>query len=402
VFDGSGTPPSAGDLTIEDGRILSVGAATDADEEVRVDGLTVLPGMIDCHVHVILSTLDVLKLINTPLSYRFFEAARNLRALLDAGITTVRDAAGADLGVKRAVEDGLVAGPRMQISIGMICQTGGHNDGWMISGDAAQALFPVYPGVPWPVADGPDEVRRTAREMLRAGADVLKIATSGGIMSPRDAPHHPHYRDEEIEILVREAAAAGTWVMSHAQACDGVKAAVRCGVRSVEHGIYLDDEAIDMMLRNGTYLVPTLTAPLSVIEAAEAGVSFDSDMVAKAREVVEQHRDSFRRAAAAGVTIAMGSDAGISPHGRSLRELEQQVAAGQSPVDALRSATSTAAALLGLEEEIGTLEAGKRADFVLVEGDPLDVATLPERIRAVYRDGVQVAGEPLAAPVVAA
>ena len=391
VFDGTGAAPAAADLAVEDGRIVDVGPGLDGDEQVEADGLTLMPGFFDCHVHVVLSHIDVFRLINTPLSYRFLAATRNLRALLDTGITTVRDAAGADLGIKRAVAEGLVAGPRMQISVGMICQTGGHNDGWMLSGARAQALFPVYPGIPSPIADGPDEARRKVREMLRSGADVIKIATSGGIMSPRDSPQHAHFREDEIDVMVREAAAAGTWVMSHAQACDGVKAAARCGVRSIEHGIYLDDEAIELMLEHGCFLVPTLTAPLSVIEAADAGVEIDPHMLANAHEVIEVHRDSFRRAVEAGVKVALGSDSGISPHGRNLRELEAMVGAGMAPVDALRSTTSTAAELLGLADELGTLEPGKRADIVLVKGDPLDVAALPAGIEGVYRDGHRVA-----------
>jgi imidazolonepropionase-like amidohydrolase len=397
VYDGTGAAPGRADVVVEDGRIVAVGIGLDGDEQVDAAGMTLLPGFFDCHVHVVLSHIDMLRLINTPLTYRFFEAARNLRTLLDAGITTVRDAAGADLGVKRAVADGLIEGPRMQISVGMICQTGGHNDGWMLSGTRAQALFPVYPGVPETVADGPDEVRRAVRLMLRSGADVIKIATSGGIMSPRDSPHHAHFRDDEIEIAVREAAAAGAWVMSHAQACAGVKSAVRAGVRSIEHGIALDDEAIQLMLDAGTFLVPTLVAPLAVIEAAEAGLDIDPDMVSTARSVTEQHRDSVRRAAAAGVRIAMGTDSGISPHGRNLRELEILAELGLSPSEALRTCTSTAAELLGFQDQLGTIEAGKRADLVLVDGDPLDLATLANRIRAVFRDGRQVAGDPLLA-----
>jgi imidazolonepropionase-like amidohydrolase len=396
VFDGTGSAPAAAEVAVEGGRIAEVGAGLDGDERIDVAGMTLLPGFIDCHVHVILTDLDVLRLLGTPLSYRFFEAQRNLRLLLDAGITTVRDAAGADLGVKRAVQDGLIAGPRLQISIGMVCQTGGHNDSWTLSDTRPQLLFPIYPGVPEPVADGPDEVRRTVRQMLRSGADVIKIATSGGITSPRDHPHHPHFRDEEIAVAVQEAAAAGVSVMSHAQANAGIKSAIRCGVRSIEHGIELDDEAIQMMLDAGTFLVPTLAAPLAVVEAAEAGLDLAPDMVDKAREVIEMHRDSFRRAADAGVNIAMGTDSGITPHGRNLRELDLMVGAGMTPQAALRSCTVDAAELLGLRDELGTIEPGKRADLVLVDGDPLDVATLGDRVRAVFRDGVQVAGGSLA------
>src|SRR5207248_3416177 len=192
-------------------------------------------------------------------------------------------------------------------------QTGGHGDGWLPSG-ARSEIFPVYPGCPDSIVDGPDEARRKVRELVRAGAEVIKIATSGGVLSPRDKPQQPGFDIEEIEAIVAEAAAAGLWVMSHAQSTVGIKNAVRAGVRSIEHGIYLDDEAIQLMLEHGTYLVPTLVAPLGVIRAAEAGVPIPPAILVKATDVVETHRDSIRRAAAAGVKIAMGTDAGVVPH----------------------------------------------------------------------------------------
>ena len=210
-----------------------------------------------------------------PFSYRFYDAIRNLDSTLRIGITTVRDAGGADLGVKTALEDGIIRGPRVQISITMLSQTGGHGDGWLPSGAQAE-IFPVYPGAPGSIVDGPDEVRRKVRELVRAGAEVIKIATSGGVLSLRDRPQQPGFDVEEIEAICAEAAAAGLWVMSHAQSTVGIKNAVRAGVRSIEHGIYLDDEAIQLMLDRGAYLVPTLVAPLGVIRAAEAGAGSPS------------------------------------------------------------------------------------------------------------------------------
>lgn len=392
LLDGTGASAARADVAIEGSRIVDVGLGLDGEETISAQGATVMPGFIDCHVHAILNGVDLVSRLNAPLSYRLFEAAVNLQRLLGIGITTARDAAGADLGLKRAVDDGLIPGPRLQISIGMICQTGGHNDGWMLSGTNAASLFPSYAGIPDCVVDGPEAMRRVVRQMLRGGADVIKIATSGGVMSPRDDPKHPHFRDDEVAVAVREAAAAGTYVMSHAQAGQGVKTALRCGVRSIEHGFELDDEAIDMMLAAGAFLVPTLSALRSVIKAAEAGVVIDPVMLASAREAIEQQLDSFARAAAAGVRIAMGSDSGITPHGENLRELELMVAGGLSPTQALQAATSTAADLLGLDEELGTVETGKRADLVIVDGDPLeDMASIPGRIRTVVKDGTVVA-----------
>lgn len=386
VFDGTGAPPADADVVVEEGRIVEVGPGLDGDEAVDCAGATVLPGLFDCHVHVAVSTLDLLRTANTPFSYRFYEAARNLERTLRCGITTVRDAGGADLGTKEAVEDGLIPGPRMWISLGMLSQTGGHADGWMVSGNCLP-LLPSHPGIPDTIVDGPEEVRRKVRELIRAGADVIKLASSGGVLSPRDDPKHGHFRDDELEALVAEASAAGLWAMAHAHATDGVKAAVRAGVRSIEHGTYLDDEAIEMMLEAGSYLVPTLAAPTGVLRAADEGANLPEVMVSKAREVVDAHRESFRRAVDAGVTIAMGTDAAVTPHGENLNELELMAKGGMSSVDVLVATTRTAAELVGVADDLGTLEPGKRADVVVIDGDALDLVGLRERIREVWKDG---------------
>jgi imidazolonepropionase-like amidohydrolase len=391
VIDGTGADPAIADVAVEDGRIVEVGPGLDGDEAVDLDGKAVLPGLFDCHTHVVVTSIDTMRLLQTPISYRFLQAAKNLEATLRIGITTVRDAGGADLGIKQAVEDGLVPGPRMHISLSMLSQTGGHGDGWMPYGGTVSALLPKHPGVPETIVNGPDEMRQKVRELVRMGADVIKVATSGGVLSPRDKPTHAHFRPEELEVLVEEATAAGIFVMAHAQAAPGIKNAVRAGIRSIDHGIYLDDEAIELMLDRGTWLVPTLVAPRGVIDAADAGASIPAASVAKAREVVETHRASFAKAVAAGVNVAMGTDSGVTPHGQNLRELELMVEGGMTPMQALVATSSSAAELMGLGDELGTLEAGKRADLVVVDGDPLDVATLRDRIDSVYKDGVLVA-----------
>lgn len=391
IIDGTGTEPAEADLVVEDGRIVEIGRGLDGDEHVDLAGKTIVPGLFDCHTHVVVTTVDQMRNLQTPFSYRFYQAAQNLAATLKIGITTVRDAGGADLGIKQAVADGLIPGPRMQISLSMIGQTGGHGDPWMASG-ADLRWLPKHPGVPDTLVDGPDEMRRVVRTLVRMGADVIKVATSGGVLSPRDKPTHAHFRLSELEVLVEEASAAGIWVMAHAQATPGIKNAIRAGIRSIDHGIYLDDEAIEMMLARGTWLVPTLVAPRGVIDAAEAGASIPEASVAKAREVVEIHQDSFARAVEAGVKVAMGTDSGVTPHGLNLRELSLMVDGGMTPMQAIEATTRSAAELMGLEDELGTLEAGKRADLVIVDGDPLDFAMLAERITAVYQDGVQVSG----------
>ena len=388
MVDGTGADPADADVVVEDGRIVEVGPGLDGGERVDVTGKALLPGLFDCHTHVVFSTIDTMRRIQTPFSYRFYQAMHNLEATLRIGITTVRDAGGADLGVKQAVEDGLIRGPRMQISLGMISQTGGHGDGWLPSG--ANLRLDSHPGVPNTIVDGPDEMRAKVRELVRMGADVIKVAVSGGVLSPRDKPTHAHFRLEELKVLVEEATAAGIWVMAHAQATPGIKNAIRAGIRSIDHGIYLDDEAIEMMLARGTWLVPTLVAPRGVIDAAAAGAAIPEASVAKAHEVAEIHRASFAKAVEAGVKVAMGTDSGVTPHGNNLRELQLMVEGGMTPMQAIVATTQSAAQLMGFEDELGTLEPGKRADLVVVDGDPLDVATLTDRIEAVYQDGARV------------
>ena len=389
LFDGTGASIAAADVVVENGRFVEIGTGLDGEAEVDCSGKTLLPGLFDTHVHLTLSHINLWKHLQTPFSYRFYEAIHNLSATVGAGITTVRDAGGADLGIKEAVENGLVLGPRMQISLGMLSQTGGHGDGWLPSGGEAD-LLPPYPGMPATVVDGPDEMRRAVRELVRAGADVIKVATSGGVLSPRDEPTHAHFSREELEMLVAEATAAGIWVMAHAQATDGIKNAIRAGIRSIDHGIYLDDEAIEMMIERGTYLVPTLIAPRGVTRAVEAGAQIAEASIRKAEEVVEVHRESFRRAVDAGVKIAMGTDTGVTPHGENLMELTLMVEGGMTPLEALTATTKTAAELMGLDAELGSVEVGKVADLVIVGGDPFDFDTLGTRVEQVWMAGARV------------
>ncbi len=394
VFDGSRTAPAPADVAVQDGRIVDVGPGLDGDVRVDCAGATVVPGFIDCHVHFMFDgDLDPMTSVHTPFSLNFYLAAERMQRTLAAGVTTVREAGGSDLGVKEAQQRGLVAGPRMSISITILSQTGGHGDTWEVCGAFhPNVVSVVHPGKPHNVVDGPDEARRRVRELLRAGADVIKVCTSGGVLSPRDDPRHGHFRDDELEVMVAEAAAAGKWVMAHAQATEGIKAAIRTGIRSIEHGIYLDDEAIGMMLDRGTYLVPTLVAPMGVLEAADRGVNVPPYALEKAKLVMESHRDSISRAAAAGVKIAMGTDSGVVPHGQNLRELDEMVGCGMSGLDALVASTRTAAELVGVLDDRGTIEPGKRADLVVIEGDATVVDGLGDRVRAVYQDGTLVGG----------
>jgi imidazolonepropionase-like amidohydrolase len=390
VFDGTGHAPDYADIAIEDGRIVGLGTGLDGDTEIDVHDRTILPGLFDCHVHVSVSDVDLWRSVQQPFSRQFYEAARNLQKTLAIGITSVRDAGGADLGMKEAVADGLIAGPRLQISIIMLSQTGGHGDDWYPSGAEVPFMGP-HPGRPSGIVDGVAEVRRKVRELRRAGADVIQVATSGGVLSARDDPRHAHFRPAELETLVEEATAAGIFVMAHAQGGDGIKNAVRAGIRSIDHGIFLDDEAIELMKARGTWFVPTLVAPQGVIDAAEAGVPLPPVVVDKAHAVIEIHRAAFRRAVEAGVRIAMGTDSGVTPHGRNLRELALMAAGGMAPSAVLESTTRSAAQLLGVDGDRGTIEPGKIADLVVVRGDPYDFGDLADRVESVWKGGVRVA-----------
>ena len=392
VFDGTGASVADADLTLEDGRIVDVGPGLDGDVGVDITGRTLLPGLFDCHVHLAFryEDFDEVRVAYTPFSYRFFQLQETLRWYLAMGITTVRDAGGADLGMKRAVDDGTLVGPRMQISLTMLSMTGGHADAHLPSGGMAPYAVD-YPGMPSPVADGPESLRAKVREVIREGADVIKIASSGGFLSPSDDPKLPHFAQDELEAVVETARDLGRWVMSHAHGAEGIKRAVRAGVRSIDHGTYLDEEAIDLMLDRGTWLVPTLTAG-DTTERLTSEEGVPEPVKEKLRSLGRPELDTFRLAAEAGVKVAMGTDCPVSPHGTNLRELELMTEHGFTPQQALVAATSGAAELMGLQDEVGTLAPGKRADAVVVSGDALPFSTLSERIEQVWKDGAKVAG----------
>lgn len=397
LIDGAGGAPIADAVVLLEGETIRyAGPASGAPHpeglaaEIDARGGTILPGFIDCHVHMMLEVVNVAQAMATPISLEFYRAIGRMRRTLDAGITSVRDAGGADLGVKRAVEDGLVPGPRMQISVSVLTTTGGHVDFTMRDGTPFQ-LLPAYPGRPDGRCDGVEDVRRKVREVLRAGADVIKVCATGGVLSPTDHPEFTQFSPEELAVMVQEGAyRRGTKVMAHAQGTEGIKNAVRAGVHSIEHGIYLDDEAIELMLERGTFLVPTLLAVLSVIEIGRATGSIADYAIRKAEEVYEAHRVSIAKAHRAGVRIAMGTDAGVMPHGQNLRELALMCDVGLTPMEAIVATTRTAAECLGWQDRVGTIEPGKLADLVIARTDPLaNVASLadPANIALVMKGG---------------
>ncbi|MBN8654779.1 MAG: amidohydrolase family protein [Anaerolineae bacterium] len=396
LIDGTGAAPlTDAAILVKDNHIQAVGKANsirlpDAQmTEIDAKGGFILPGMIDTHVHVMLEGVNIVRDMMTPFSMRFYNSVTYLRNTINAGITSVRDAGGADAGTKQAVESGVIVGPRLQISISVLTTTGGHGDGWMLSG-MEYDLFMAYPGFPECRVDGVEDCRRKVREVLRAGADVIKICSTGGVLSPTDHPEFTQFSPEELEVIVREASyRREVKVMSHAQGAEGVKNAIRAGVHSIEHGIFLDEEAIELMLKHGTYLVPTLLAPLAVLEAGEKG-GMPEYGIRKSREVIEIHSDSISRAHKAGVRIAMGTDAGVMPHGTNLRELGLMNKIGMTPMQTIVSTTKTAAECLGWGDKVGTIEAGKLADIILLKTDPLkDIRSLEniDNIPLVMKDG---------------
>ncbi|MBA8826123.1 imidazolonepropionase-like amidohydrolase [Saccharopolyspora lacisalsi] len=388
LYDAASRSADRADIAVEDGWIVDVGSGLDGDVEVDCTGSGILPGLFDCHVHLTMSSTDLFGIAQEPFSLQFYEGALNMAKTLAAGVTTVRDAAGADLGMRVAQERGMIPGPRMQVSLNMLSQTGGHGDPWWPS-TCVMDLLPPHPGRPPIVVDGPEEIRRKVRELVRAGADVIKVATSGGLVSSGGGPEFAHFRDDEIAMMVGEATAAGLHVMAHAHGA-GAKAAVRNGARSIEHGHQLDDETLAMMAERRVWLVPTLSSGIGLRRSIESGDQYPSHVLAKIEESAGD--DSMRRAVEAGVPIAMGTDAPLHPHGENLVELELLVENGLRPADALHAATLSAAELMGLDRTLGSIEPGKRADLVVVDGDPLDVDHLGKRIRAVYQDGRAVAG----------
>ena len=391
LIDGTGADPVRGRfIVIDDGAITAIASAPPKGAEViDVGDLTILPGLIDCHVHLAVAQQSVQERLLTPNSLNIAMALDSARTTLEAGFTTVRDAGFTPRGVKQAVERGLFPGPRMRIAVTPLSQTGGHGDSLTPSG---VSIWPGDSERPSGVVDGIEGVRRGAREVLRAGADQIKIMTSGGVLSPNDEPGATGFTPEEIAAVVYEAHASGKTVMSHAQATQGIKNAVLAGVESIEHGIYLDEEACAQMKARGTYLVATLVAPLWVLRRAEKDpASIPPYAVRKSKEVIEAHRQGFRMAVASGVKIAMGTDSGVGPHGTNAEEIALMVENGLTPMQAIVATTKTAAECARVDTLVGTIAPGKRADIIGVRGDPLtNIALFNDRasVAFVMKDGL--------------
>ena len=401
IFGDALLDPAIGKVTrdavvvVEDGRVTRTGArdgtAVPKDaEQIDASGLTLLPGLIDCHVHLtsLGEGLDFARMLTTPPTLELMRAVRAARRTLDAGFTTVRDAAGSPAGIRMAIDAGYFPGPRMFVTVSALSQTGGHTDAHFMCG--ADLDIPL-PDRPYSVVDGVEAMRHRVREVIRAGADWIKLCTSGGVLSPGDQPHHAALTLDEIKAAVDEARSQGRKVMAHAQANAGIKNALRAGVATIEHGIWLDGDAIEMMLDGGNALVPTLVAPHWVIRHAEAGKmpKFAAD---KGRAVIEDHSKSVRQAIESGVKIAFGTDTGVGPHGSNGEEFLLLHQLGMEPLDCIRAATTVAAETIGMAG-VGTLEPGAWGDLIGVPGDPLADLSLiarPENVRLVVK-----AGEPV-------
>jgi imidazolonepropionase-like amidohydrolase len=363
------------DVAIVDDRIVDVGPGLDGDEAVDCSVGLLLPGLIDCHTHVCLSQ-TMRDPFGLPRSARPLSAVPVLRTLLSRGITTVRDAWGADAGVRLAVEKGWIEGPEVLVSLRQVCTTGGIGDHW--SSRVGPVDFFGDPAMPDPVFDGVEGARAVVRRMVRAGADWIKL-TATGSMALGTGVHDVQLTPEEMIALVDEARRHGDRrVMVHAHGARAAELAARAGAGSVEHGTYLDEAAVDAMAAAGTWYVPTLSVTQSDPDHAPDGAA-------------EAHRNSVRLALEAGVPIVMGTDNPVRPHSEVLWELGHLAAAGLGDAGALRAATIDAARLLGLADDRGEISPGKRADLVLLDGTELDCGSLDKRIRAVFRNGRAVA-----------
>lgn len=392
-------PTRQATLVVRDGKVAEVrsGFATpsqvgDAGATViDLSGLFVMPGMIDCHVHLTgeMSPDSRLRAVEDTDADSALKGVAYARRTLDAGFTTVRDvgASGdAIFALRDAINAGQIVGPRILAAGEAITPTGGHGDG---THGYREDLFD-YPTPFIGVADGPYEARKAVRHQVKRGADVIKLTATGGVLSATAAGTGQQFFDDELEAIVETAHSLGRRVAAHAHGADGIKAALRAGVDSIEHGSFLDDEAITLFKQRGAYLVPTVFAGETVTELAKRDGYFVPAVRAKALAVGPVMLGALGKAYKAGVKIAFGTDCGVGPHGQNGRELELMAQAGMSNADVIRAATVVAAELCGLENQVGSLEPGKAADFIAVRGSPLDDISTLRDVKVVARNGAIV------------
>jgi imidazolonepropionase-like amidohydrolase len=389
LIDGTGDAPRLDVVVLIEGeRIVAAGADVAVPAGARIidlGGATLLPGLIDLHTHLTDSGSmhwEEILLKTTPGQAAIY-GVRNANATLLAGFTTCRDMGPTwpyvDVDLKKMIDEGVVPGPRLQVAGNYISATGG-------AGDARQ--FSIYVDVPivQNLADGPDEVRRAARTNFKNGADFLKILATGAVLSKGIPPGAQQYTDEEIRAAVEVAEQWGRFAAAHAHGAEGIKAAIRAGVRTIDHGTMLDDEGIALMKERGTYLAPTLYVGDYILEEGAAKGIPDSE-IARERALAETDNASFRAALAAGLPMPLATDAGVFPHGLNARELAVRVGEGEPPMRAIESATRIAAEAMGWDDRVGTVAPGMLADLIAVAGDPIADITELERVRFVMKGG---------------
>ncbi|KAA3439300.1 metal-dependent hydrolase family protein [Rufibacter hautae] len=393
LIDGLKDQPQAEMTVIIDGnQIVSVekGYTSPAAGAKVIDlkNRTVMPGFMDMHVHFESETsptayTEALSLNQGTIAFRSIGYAEKT---LMAGFTTVRDLGGSGVNVqlRNAINQGLVKGPRMFVVGKAISATGGHMD----PTNGYRADLQGDPGPAQGVANGPDECRKAVRYQYKNGADLIKIASTGGVLSVAKDGSAPQFTEEEIRAIVQTANDLGLKVAVHAHGAEGMKRAVRAGVTSVEHGTLMDEETMNLMKKNGTWYVPTLTAGKSVADSAKIKGYYPALVTPKALAIGPQLQGTFAKAYKKGVKIAFGTDAGVFMHGKNAKEFEYMVEAGMPAMEAIKAATVRAADLLGMSAKLGTIEKGKFADFVAVSGNPLQDIKLLQQVSFVMKDGV--------------
>ena len=397
MFDGKSTTVSTpGLVVVTDGKIAGVGvkAAVPAGAEIiDLGDATLLPGFIDAHTHLTMMFSDdwkqnALDRLQKPIAEQALDASANARVTLMAGFTTVRDVGSTDyldVGLRNAIRDGVIPGPRMLVTVHALGSTGGHCDH---EGGFRQGLFGRESNPLDGVINGPDQARYAVRLDHKYGADMIKVCATGGVLSLTDDVDTPQLTQAELDAIVDEAHALRRKTAAHAHGNEGARRAVLAGIDSIEHGSFIQDETLDLMKQRGTYLVPTLIAGESLGEKINKGVYLPPAIIAKTRAALAARSQMFQHALAKGVKIGFGTDAAVYQHGRNAEEFYLMVDLGMKPIDALRSAAIADAELLGLQEKIGSLDAGKLADLVAVPGDPVENIRQTEKVFFVMKEGV--------------